>query len=269
MFRYYSVTEARFGLLTNGVQFWFYTELDQPNKMDAKPFFEFDILNYRPAQIEELTKFANENFDVTSILETASDLKYTSQMMREIAAEIDNPSDEFKRMIIGRVYEGKLTAGVLAKYGTLTQKALKETIRELLNQRLSNAMGDPAKTALPLVSAESSGSSDAPTPVVLDADIVTTQEETDGYLIVRAILREVVRVDRITMRDAKSYCAILLDDNNRKPICRLHLNRATKYLGLFGSDKTEERIKIDNLEDIFAYADRLKATALSYDQSKA
>ncbi len=268
LYRYYSVTEARFGLLTNGVQFWFYTELDQPNKMDAKPFFEFDILNYRPAQIEELAKFANENFDVTTILETASDLKYTSQLMREIAAEIDNPSDEFKRMIVSRVYDGKLTSGVMTKFGLLTQRAMKETIRELLNQRLSSAMVDPAKTALPLVTLETVASNEASPAGDVERDVVTTQEEADGFQIVRAILREVVRVDRIAMRDSKSYCAILLDDNNRKPICRLHLNRSVKYLGLFGADKTEERVKIEGLDDIFQYADQMKATALGYDHNK-
>ncbi|CAA7612508.1 hypothetical protein [Magnetospirillum sp. SS-4] len=70
------------------------------------------------------------------------------------------------------------------------------------------------------------------------------------------------------MRDAKSYCAILLDDNNRRPICRLHLNRGVKYLGLFDADKNEERVRIESLDDIFAHADRLKVTAAIYDNVK-
>ncbi|OAN50866.1 type I restriction endonuclease [Magnetospirillum moscoviense] len=75
LYRYFSVTEARFGILTNGIVYWFFTDLAEPNKMDAKPFFEFDMLNYRPAQVEELKKFATGNFDVATILETASILE--------------------------------------------------------------------------------------------------------------------------------------------------------------------------------------------------
>ncbi|SEH52217.1 type I restriction endonuclease [Magnetospirillum fulvum] len=275
LYRYFSVTEARFSILTNGILYWFFSDLDQPNKMDIKPFFEFDMLNYRPAQVDELKKFANTNFNVTSILETASDLKYGSLLMREIANEIDSPSDEVMRLLIGRVYDGKLTANVLTKFGPLVQKAMKDTVRELVNQRLSNAMDDTAKTALPVSQSESSETEASPSAQAsaegtgeLD-DIVTTQEEIDGYQIVRAIVREVVKVERVTMRDAKSYCAVLLDDNNRKPICRLHLNRSIKYLGLFDENKAEERIHIESLDDIFAHADRLKATAATYDSVKA
>ncbi|WP_216635828.1 hypothetical protein, partial [Magnetospirillum moscoviense] len=38
-----------------------------------------------------------------------------------------------------------------------------------------------------------------------------------------------------------------------------------KYLGLFDADKNEERVRIEGLDDIFAHADRLKLTAVSYD----
>lgn len=273
LYRYFSVTEARFGILTNGITYWFFSDLEQPNKMDAKPFFEFDMLNYRPAQIEELKKFATANFNLNSILETASDLKYGSLLMREIASEIDTPSDEVMRLLIGRIYDGKLTANVLGKFGPLVNKAMKDTVRELVNQRLSSAMDDTAKIALP--PAPSDGERTAtPNPgqetectTELD-DIVTTQEEIDGYHIVRAIVREVVKVERITMRDAKSYCAILLDDNNRKPICRLHLNRGIKYLGVFDADRSEERVRIESLDDIFTHAERLKQTAANYDGTK-
>ncbi|MGE4279515.1 MAG: type I restriction endonuclease [Magnetospirillum sp.] len=273
LFRYFSVTEARFGILTNGITYWFFTDLEQPNKMDSKPFFEFDMLNYRPAQIEELKKFATGNFDVTTILETANDLKYGSLLMREIATEIDTPSDELMRMLIGRVYDGKLMPTVLAKFGPLVQKAMKDTVRELVNQRLSSAMDDSAKIALPIQSTEATAlesvqtNDTAATSTAELDDIVTTQDEIDGYQIVRAIVREIIKVDRVIMRDAKSYCAILLDDNNRKPICRLHMNRSVKYLGLFDANKNEERIRIDSLDDIFNYAEQLKTTAASYDRA--
>lgn len=97
-----------------------------------------------------------------------------------------------------------------------------------------------------------------------DSEIVTTIEELEGYHIVKAIVRTVVEANRINHRDTKSYFGILLDDNNRKPICRLHFNRAQKYIGIFDEAKTETRHPISSLDDIYHHAEILKATACSY-----
>ena len=272
LYRYFSVTDARFAILTNGITYWFFSDLDQSNKMDSKPFFEFDMLNYRPAQVDELKKFSTKAFNMNAILETANDLKYGSLLMREIAKEFDDQSDEFSRLLIGRVYDGKITANVLAKFTPLVQKAMRDTVRELVNQRLTSAMDDSAKTALPPATPGAVSAGDDDAGVATDdtadfRDVVTTDDEKEGYQIVRAIVREVVKVDRVSMRDAKSYCAILVDGNNRKPICRLHFNRGVKYLGIFDAEKTETRIRIDGLDDIFACAAHLKTTAASYGES--
>lgn len=271
LFRYFTVTEARFALLTNGIQYWFYSDLDEKNKMDSKPFFEFDMLNYRSVQIEELTKFANENFDITTILETASELKTRSSLMKEILSEIENPSDELSRLLISRIYDGKLTSNVMMKYGPLVLRAMKDTVRELVNQRLSSAIEDTGRSfvAAPSVDTSSdSGPATAPTEPALPSDVVTTAEEADAFNIVRAIVREVIEVERIHLRDAKSYCGILIDDNNRRPLCRLHFNGIVKYVGVFDESKNEERIKITKLEDIFALSETLRQTALRYSPGK-
>lgn len=269
LYRYFSVTEARFSILTNGVVYWFFSDLDQNNIMDAKPFFEFDILNYRPAQLEELKKFSIDSFDVPMILATASDLKYGGLLTREIAKEIDSPSDELTKILISRVYDGNITANILNKFRPLVQRAARDAVRELLNQRLNSAIDDTSRTALSTPQAipapQESESQGGETGTI--SEIVTTQDEIDGYYIIRAIVREVVAVSRVVMRDSKSYCAILLDDNNRKPICRLHLNRSVWYLSLFDEEKNEERVKLSSLDDIFSYGDRLKKTVLFYEKA--
>lgn len=55
-----------------------------------------------------------------------------------------------------------------------------------------------------------------------ESDIITTEEEIEGFYIVRAIVSEIVNPDRITMRDRKSYCGILFDDNKNYTVCRLY-----------------------------------------------
>jgi predicted type IV restriction endonuclease len=93
--------------------------------------------------------------------------------------------------------------------------------------------------------------------------VITTRDEIEAFHIVKSIVRRVAKADRIVMRDAKSYCAILLDDNNRKPIARLHFNRSKRYLGVF-SNKEEERVPIETLEDIYDHSERLQETVREY-----
>ncbi|RKU20979.1 hypothetical protein C6500_07530 [Candidatus Poribacteria bacterium] len=95
--------------------------------------------------------------------------------------------------------------------------------------------------------------------------IITTEEELEEFYIVKSIVREVIVPDRIGHRDTMSYRSVVLDDSNRKLICRLHFNRAKKYLGLFDEDRNHERFGIESIDDIYEYAEQLKATAQRYD----
>lgn len=261
LYRYFSVTESRFAVLTNGIQYWFYSDLDQSNRMDSKPFFVFDVTDYRAQQLDELRKFVRSNFDVASILETASYLKYSSAIRRELMKEFEEPSEEIMRLFVSRVYEGRFTQNVRTEFEPIVQQAFKDTIRELVNQRLSSALDETERFrddgAVEGVSAGDEAED--------DNGVVTTEDEIEGFHIVKAIVREVVDAERIVMRDAKSYCAVLLDDNNRRPLARLHFNRTKKYIGLFDGEKKDEKVPLESLNDIYSYADRLKATAQAYE----
>lgn len=80
LLRYFNVSKAKFGLLTNGIIYRFYTDLIEPNIMDEKPFLEIDITDIKESQIEELKKFHKSYFDVENILSSASELKYTGSL---------------------------------------------------------------------------------------------------------------------------------------------------------------------------------------------
>src|SRR5215212_7842711 len=109
LYRYFSVTDARFSLLTNGIIYWFYTDLEAPNKMDGKPFFEFNLLDIREGNVEELKKFSKSAFDLDNILTTASELKYTREIRRIITEQMQEPSDEFVKFITAQVHNGRAT----------------------------------------------------------------------------------------------------------------------------------------------------------------
>ena len=143
----------------------------------------------------------------------------------------------------------------------LTKKAASQYINDQINERLKSAI-----TGIPSISSEpqSEALSEDEDTQKDDSDVVTTLEELEGYHVVKAITRTVLDASRITQRDTKSYFGILVDDNNRKPICRLHFNRSQKYIGLFDIEKNETRHPIGTVDDIYSFADILKATASLY-----
>lgn len=253
LYRYFSVTSAKFAILTNGRFFHFHSDLEEPNKLDSRPFFTFDISEPNSQVLAELKKFEKAGFDVDGILANAERLKYTSALKAEITRQIDTPSEEFIRLLASSVHEGRFTAAVIDQYRGLVKSAFREVIRESVQDRLSSAL---AKTEAPAEAVEEA-------PPQADGDIVTTPEEAEGFLIVKAIVSAVMKPARVVMRDQKSYCGILADDNNRRPLARLHFNRSTKYLGLFDGD-AEERVVIEDLDDIYSHAERLRQTAIKY-----
>jgi hypothetical protein len=261
--RYFSFTEARFGILTNGIIYRFFSDLDKPNKMDAKPFFEFNMLDFTELQVEELKKFTKPRFDLDGILETASELKYTREIRRVMASEFANPSEEFVRFFAKRVYSGPLMPAVRERFTIFTARAAKQFTNELISNRLKSALAQD--TEPPLVEEEEP---------IADPDegskrkVSTTLEELEGYFAVKLIARSIVDSKRISIRDTLSYCGILFDDNNRKPICRLHFNRPQKYLSIFDEQKKETRSAIDSADDIFNYSDQIKAIVTHYSEEK-
>lgn len=269
LYRYFSVTEARFGVLTNGVVYWFFSDLEAPNKMDSKPFFEINMLDVRDQDLEELKKFTKTAFNLDSILTTASELKFTRAIKQVMAAEMQEPSDDFVRFFAGKVYAGKMTQAVREKFTETTKRALRQFVTDQLNERLKVALGggSPAVVDVPAPAPPPEPPTE-PTPEGKPT-VVTTDEEREAFFIVRAILREVLDVRRIALRDQQSYCGILLDDNNRKPVARLYFNGAKKIIGLFDSaDRKEERVPIQELEDLYGLASRLKAALATYSGNK-
>ena len=261
LYRYFSVTQARFGVLTDGVIYRFYSDLVEANKMDAKPFFELNMLEFSDAEVEELRRFTKTSFDLEQILSTAKDLKYTREIKRLLANEWSEPSDEFVRYIAGQVYDGSRTKAVMDQFTRITKKALNQFLADRINDRLTSALQGDASAA------SRSGESPAESePAAKDEtdDIVTSDEEWQGYFAVKAILSKEMQPDRVTIRDRKTYCGILLDGNNRQPICRLYFNRAQKYVSLFDEEKSEQKVPIESINDIFQYADRLLATVRQY-----
>lgn len=267
LFRYFAVTNARIAVLTNGETYQFYTDLDAPNRMDEKPFLVLDLMDIDETLIPELRKLTKDVFDLDSIINAAEELKYIGQIKRTIATQFKEPQDEWIRFFTTRVYEGAFTQKVREQFTSLVTKAAKQFLNDQVNDRLKTALG--TSTFSPTIGDEQAASITsqevAEDDLERDTEIQTTLEELEGYQIVKAIACSEVKPQRVMHRDAKSYFAVLLDDNNRKPIARLHFNgKKQKYLGVFDLDKAETRHPIDSLDEIYLYADAIRGSVKSY-----
>ncbi|MFI7885386.1 type I restriction endonuclease [Pseudomonas juntendi] len=264
LFRYFHVTTARISILTNGQVYRFFTDLDAPNKMDEKPFLELDLLDIDEHALPELQKLTKSAFDVDSIISAAGELKYVGQIKKEMSSQFSQPSDEFVKFFATRVYDGIITQKVREQFTTLTRKAAIQFLGDQINDRLKSAMSGAVEPSYAMQVVESNSVVDVNEDSAED-QIQTTIEELEGFHIVKAIVRSVVDAKRIVHRDTKSYFGVLLDDNNRKPICRLHFNRTQKYIGLFDSDKNETRHPLASLDEIYGFAEQLKGAISLYE----
>jgi hypothetical protein len=151
----------------------------------------------------------------------------------------------------------------LEHFTILTKKSIQQNISDLITERLKTALTkeDEATKEQEAIQAAASRLKSE------ESKIVTTEEELEAFMIVKTILRQKIKADRVTHRDAQSYFAILLDDNNRKTVCRLYFG-TKKIIGIIDAQKKEIKHEITTLDDIFQYAQELVNTVENYDKIK-
>jgi len=261
LFRYYHVSKAKFGVLTNGIVYKFFADLETPNKMDDKPFFEINLLDLRDSHIDKLKEFCHDQYDINRILNSATELKYVNAIKAYIATQSVDPSEEFAKFITKQVYDGIVTKSVMDEFTPMVKRAFQLFTNDYVNNRLKSAI-TPEVPAVDIPD-ESEGCETE------ESKIVTTEEELQGFYIVRAILCNTVDLNRVVDRDAQSYFAILFDNNNRKPICRLHFNGGKKYVETFDENKVGTKHLISSLNDIYQLSDTIIQTVGYYQKARA
>lgn len=254
--RYFTVTDSKFAILTNGIEYRFYSDIEKPNVMDESPFLVIDILNLKDRDIKQLEKFSNESLDIENILSMAGSKKYVNGIKELFKKEVLDPSDDMARFFASRLTDKVLRQNVLDEFKTYTKHAFTEIVNDMVNDRINSIKSKLAEENTP----ETTNDEHA-IDTEDDNGIETTNEELEGFFMVKSILAEIVSLSRVVARDTKSYFGVLLDDNNRKWVCRLHFNSKTsKYIGIHTSEKEEERFALENIEDIYKYKAQLIAT---------
>lgn len=250
--KYFHLTKSRFAVLTNGVQYSFYTDIDAANKMDEKPFLSFDITSIKEQQIKELAKFHKSGFDVSAILNTASELKYSNAIKQVLTSELSNPSPEFVKYFVSRVYDGKATEKVMLQFTDIVKRTVEQTFTDIVSDRLMSAINQTKQIA--------SETSTETANVVDDEEnkAITTEEELNGFYLVKSIVRSKISSERVGCKDSLNYFSVILDESSRKTVCRLWFNsQKKKYLGLLDNENKETKHEIGTLDDIYNFSSQL------------
>lgn len=267
LFRYFGTTSAKFAILTNGQYYRFYTDLDNPNKMDEDPFLTINILDIRDNQVPELKKFCKSVFDVDSIFSTASELKYVHEFKNVFTQQLADPSDDFIRFFLQGCYSGPKTQNVLEKFRPVLRKALNDYISETMNDKIKTALGGSGGSVSVSDTSTAPAPAEEPVPeenVKKEPNIVTTEEELEAYFIVKNLLAKLADVHEITYKDTESYINVLYKGNTRKWICRLRLTDSVKYLIIPDENKKETKYPLQDIYDIRQYGPQLEEVLQRY-----
>lgn len=268
--KYFVASKSRFGVLTNGIEYRFYTDLEKVNIMDERPFLVVNMLDLSDADIEQLKKFHKSYYNENNVLSTANELKYTTEIKEIFNKEIQSPTSDFVRFFAKQIYTtGQITRNVVEMFTPLVKKSMSMVINDIIAERLNTAMKNDEQVEdttnissnLPNSPKENTENKLPEGIVYMDkeAGIITTQEEMDAYNIVRSILRRSVDASRITYKDYKTYFVISLDNSQWYWICRISIGARKKQIGIpVNKYKSCDWIQIDSIDDIFKYADRLE-----------
>ncbi len=247
LFRYFTATRARFAILTNGIEYKFYTDLDAPNVMDKEYFLCVNLLDASDTQLNELKKFTRENFDPDNILSSAEKLKYGNMIISLLNNETKSPSEGFIQYVLNEIYDGVKTKQVKEHFYEIIKNALKQFINEKISEKLKAAF-DSSDT-------DNTQSDEEQIDLSPVSKITTTDYELEAFYIIKAILRTEVPSEDICCKDTQSYFGILYKNNTRKWICRFYLEGSKKFFIYPDENKKELKQQLESLDDIYKYRD--------------
>ena len=245
LLRYFGVTEAHFAILTDGVEYRFFSDLEEPNVMDTRPFFTFNMLSFTDQHVRDLERFTRAAFDEDDTYSAARNLKYAGEIQRAMAEEFAEPSDEFVRFIVRRVHEPG------ARISTGARNAIRSLVKPALTQFMHDRISDRFKTAL----AREEEPPPEPTPVD-ETPPDPEPAELEALEVVRAIVSDMVKIETLTLRPNKYSTPILVPvKNHQRVLCILLLRSEKKRIQLgYGAP----RVSVESVEGIREHTDAIR-----------
>lgn len=246
LFRYFSVTPAKIGILTNGLIYYFYSDLEMQNKMDRKPFLVIDMLKVKENEIEEIKRFQKENFEINKIIEKAEELKNKEQIKQFLMQQFKEPDNEFVSYILTNVYQWKKTQKVI--------KDFKPIIKSVLNQLINEKVGDRLQSALVVSENMTEENKSEKNPPKVE---VMSKEQKESYKTVEAIVKEELRGGKLKYQQVEDNFVIMLDENLDKWICKFNFIEGLLYMNLKINGKECMKRRMQGISDLNYYQNQL------------
>lgn len=263
--KYYVASNARFGVLTNGIEYRFYADLEKTNIMDENPFLVINLLDLSDADVQQMKKFHKSYYNESDILSTAQELQITIQIKDILTKNFQEPGDEFTRFFVKCLNDWKSTPKLIEQYKPIVKKSIAAIINEIIADRLnvaikneeqSSEMQLQCKTEIPQSKQEQKR--DGIVYENSERGVVTTQEEIDAYNIIRCILRENFAAESITYKDFKSYFSVSYLGSSYWWGCRLAFGSRKKSITFPIDDyKGQDKVELNSIDDLFKHADKL------------
>jgi len=266
LFQYYAATPAKFGILTNGITYKFFTDLNAPNKMDSEPFLIFDVLDIDEHLIPELKRFAKQTLDIEAAFNAASELKYTRKIKDVLQTMREEPSDNFVKYMLTEIYEGAKTQKVIDEFREPIKQAFDQYINDIINERLQSAIRSASSADNLIVEV----SENEPAEEIIEkqsyGDRDATLEELEAFAIVKSILWNMCDVNRLSYKHTRDYTVVLFDNNSSKRICRFWFDKKQKYITTPHPDDSKKMVRhdIEKLNDIYKHSDFVKEVCSRY-----
>ena len=247
--RYFVSTKAKYAILTNGILYQFYTDLDNKNLMDEIPFFQFSLENYSVSDIEILEQFMFSNFNADKIDKNASESKIITGVTGEIKTLFEKPNIETIKLFTKSSYKGRYTDSAISRLTILFKKALKQFVNDRVSNQLKSA-------------------TEAEEVIDNNCDkIITTEEEKQAFYIVQAIARDVIPSEDIVMRDQINLCMILYKNDQCKPIVKLYFNDVKNLQIELFDEEGSYKIELATIDEIYDYKDAIIKICKKYSES--
>lgn len=241
--KYFNNSDTKIICLTNGLTYNFYSDINKDNIMDDEPFLSFDIEKITDFEIRYLKNLSIDNFT----MENYSDVVYQIKATEFIRHQLENPSDEFIRFVANNISNKKKTKKFLEKVKKLIFGSVKDVLSVISN----------GKIVISQINTSAKIKSNNP-------QIITTEEELEGYKIIVSILSEIYSVTNLNYKDTQKYFAIIA---NKKPgnwIARLYLGVKKKSIMLPDGNNGYKRYQLNDINDLYKYKDELLDSASKY-----
>ncbi|MFW0738138.1 type I restriction enzyme HsdR N-terminal domain-containing protein [Flavobacterium sp. T12S277] len=225
---------SRIAILTNGIEYRFYSDILQPNVIDNKPFFVFNLSNYSDRDLETLIKFDKRYIVVNEIINTAQEAVFAEDFETSLLKEFIAPSKDLLK-IIHRNMSFK------TKFNDETQgKMIK-----MINSALLKSLYDKK------VVAESNSNT---------GGIITTESEIQAYHTIRTLLIQNRKIpsQRIFFKDFKSFFNISIDEHPKKIICKLIFTDSKMKLNIENNEYL-----LSSVDDVLKYKNELTNRTLT------